>query len=217
MLDMIDGMNTDVMNTTESLATDFTPETADSQDERTLRDEIASLWSAHGEARNTARATKAELRALRAKLGEQLSEMKQRLAKPGRGGQWSSFLEERQIPRATADRLVARHLRSLNPDANLLTEPISEPTEEDVQKLFTSVWPKLQCTLRSRQSLLLFIDLLTSQFECGEATEPEILVIASPATTICSASSDGDSFGEPDFGCVAIVARADEQVIRTTS
>jgi hypothetical protein len=89
------------------------------------------------------RATNEELRVLRAKLGEQLSEMKQMLAKPGRGGQWSSFLEERQIPRATADRLVARHLRSLDPDANRLSEPVSEPTEEEVQRLFIAVWPKL--------------------------------------------------------------------------
>ena len=82
--------------------------------------------------------------------------MKQILAKPGRGGQWSSFLVERQIPRATADRLVARHLRSLDPNANCVTEDVSEPTEEEVQRLFTSVWPKLHRTLRSRQS----VDLL---------------------------------------------------------
>jgi hypothetical protein len=175
------------------------------------------LWVAHGNAKIAARATNEELRALRAKLGEQLSEMKQRLAKPGRGGQWSSFLEERQIPRATADRLVARHLRSLNPDANLLTEPIAEPTEEEVQKLFTSVWSKLRRTLRSRQSLILFIDLLTAHCENSEQRVHEIAAVMPVAATIHPVSSDGDSVGEPDFGCVAIVARADEQVIRTTS
>jgi hypothetical protein len=59
--------------------------------------------------------------------------MKELLAKPGRDGQWSGFLRERNIPRATGDRLVARHQRSLNPDANRLSEPVSEPTEEEVQ------------------------------------------------------------------------------------
>jgi hypothetical protein len=88
--------------------------------------------------------------------------MKQVLAKQGRGGQWSSFLMERGIPRATADRLAARHLRSLNPNANCVTEELSEPSDEDVRRLFASVWPKLRRTLRSQQSVLLFVDLLTS-------------------------------------------------------
>jgi hypothetical protein len=162
----------EVTNTIESMDTDFTPETMESYD--ALGEAITNLWVAHANAKITARATKDELRVLRAKLGEQLSEMKQILAKPGRGGQWSSFLMERGIPRATADRLVARHQRSLNPDANLLTEPVSEPTEEEVQKLFMAVWPKLRRTLRSRQSVDLFVHLLTSHCECGELTDQEI-------------------------------------------
>src|ERR1700689_5369613 len=144
----------DATNTIESLATDFTPETVEAHNE--LGTAITNLWSMHLNAKNAARATNEELRTLRAKLGEQLSEMKQILAKPGRGGQWSSFLMERGIPRATADRLVERHLRSLNLDENCVTEEVSEPTDEDVQKLFTSLWPKLRRTLRSRQSLDLF-------------------------------------------------------------
>src|ERR1700685_3026324 len=94
-------LDTDVMNATES---DFRPEAMDSQDE--LGEAITNLWVAHANAKIAARATNGELRALRAKLGEQLSRMKQTLAKPGRGGQWSSFLSDRGIPRATADRLV---------------------------------------------------------------------------------------------------------------
>src|SRR5580704_16695664 len=158
MLEVIDAMNTDTMKTTESLATDFTTET-DSQNE--LGEAITILWSAHLNAKNTVRATNEELRALRAKLGEQLWEMKRLLAKPGRGGQWSSFLAERQIPRATGDRLVARHLRSLDPDENCATEELSEPTDEDVQKLFVALWPKLRRTLRSEKSVDLFVSLLT--------------------------------------------------------
>ena len=101
MLEMIE-----VTNTNDSLATDFPPETTDPQTE--IGEAITNLWSAHVNAKNTARATNEELRALRAKLGERLSEMKQILAKPGCDGQWSGFLREHNIPRASADRLVGR-------------------------------------------------------------------------------------------------------------
>ena len=187
----------EVTNTIESMDTDFTPETMESYD--ALGEAITNLWVAHANAKITARATKDELRVLRAKLGEQLSEMKQILAKPGRGGQWSSFLMERGIPRATADRLVARHQRSLNPDENCVTEDVSEPTDEEVQKLFTSVWPKLRRTLRSQQSVLLFVDLLTSHCEHAELTVHKIPAVMPAAVTFDPSSSDGDSVPEPEF------------------
>jgi hypothetical protein len=176
MQDMID-----MMNISESVCTDFTPEIIESHND--LGEAITNLWVAHANAKIAARATNEELRNIRAKLGEQLCQMKDVLARPGRGGQWSSFLMERGIPRATADRLVARHLRSLNPDENCVTEDVSEPTDEEVQKLFIAVWPKLQRTLRSRESLHLFINLLTSHFECGE-TDREKVVLTPAAPTV---------------------------------
>jgi len=191
MLDITDATTTHVINTTESIATDFAPETIESPNE--LGESITNLWHSHVSAKNTARATNEELRVLRAKLGEQLSEMKLLLAKPGRGGQWSSFLLERGIPRATADRLVVRHHRSLNPDSNLLSEAFSEPTSEGVQKLFVSVWPKLRRTLRSRQNVDLFVRLLISQFECSEA------LLTPPAATFGPAPSGGDVIVEPEL------------------
>jgi hypothetical protein len=75
---------------------------AEPQDERA--DEIASLRAAHVIAKNTARATKAELHEIRLKLGEQLHEMKNRLVSPGRDGQWSGFLREHDIPRSCGYR-----------------------------------------------------------------------------------------------------------------
>jgi hypothetical protein len=177
MLEMID-----ITNTTELLATDFTPEKKDLRNE--LREAITSLWFAHSTAKKVARTTNEELHAIRAKLGEQLSTMKQILAKPGRGGQWSSFLENRGIPRATADRLVARHLRSVNPDVNCVIEDVSEPADEEVQKLFTSVWPKLRRTLRSQQSITLFVRLLTSHFESGKVTDQDHLLVNALTTPI---------------------------------
>jgi hypothetical protein len=175
------------------------PEATGSPSEQMLGEKIARLWFAHVNAKNAARATNEELRALRAKLGEQLCRMKGVLAKPGCDGQWSGFLREHNIPRATADRLVARHQRSLNPDENCVTEDVSEPTEEEVQRLFIAVWPRLRRTLRSRQSRQLFVDLLTSHFKSGEPTVHEIPVVAPAAVTVDPPSSDGDSSVEPEF------------------
>jgi hypothetical protein len=142
-------------------------------------------------------------------LGEHLSELKEMLSKPGRGGQWSSFLKEKGIPRATADRLVQRHEQLINPTANCVSEPISEPTIEEVQKLFASVWPKLGRTLRTKQSLDLFIHLLTDHFECGEADQ--VLVLAPAAPTICPASLDGESFGERELGAALVASTGEQQ------
>src|ERR1700722_9290930 len=143
----------DATDISDLVLPEFLEATTESPSEQMIGETITSLWSEHLNAKNTARATNEELRVLRAKLGEQLSEMKQMLSKPGRDGQWSGFLRERNIPRATADRLVGRHLRSLNPDANCATEDVSEPTDtdEEVRKLFAMVWPKLRRTLRSQQ------------------------------------------------------------------
>jgi hypothetical protein len=171
-------------------------------DQNELGETITSLWVAHANAKIASRATNQELRVLRAKLGEQLSEMKQLLAKPGRGGQWSGFLRERGIPRATADRLAARHLRSLNPDLNCVIEPISEPTEQEVEELFAAVWPKLKRTLRSRQSAELFVRLLMAHCECSEMADQESPVVT-PATVIPDLPSlDVDCIVESELGAV---------------
>lgn len=200
----------DATNTIESVAADFAPEAVESSNE--IGEAITNLWSARVNAKNAARATNEELRVLRAKLGEQLCRMKEVLAKPGCDGQWSGFLREHNIPRATADRLVGRHLRSLVPNANCVTEPVSEPTEEEVQRLFIAVWPKLRRTLRSQQSVLLFVDLLTSHFKGGEAT-----VHGTPADMPTTAtgdlpSSDADSSVEPEL-CSTLPIETDQGMI----
>jgi hypothetical protein len=184
----------------------------DAEPQNALGEAITCLWAAHVIAKNTARATKAELHEIRLKLGEHLHEMKKLLAAPGRDGQWSGFLREHNIPRATADRLAQRHQRSLNPDGNPLIEAISEPTAKEVETLFKSILPRLRRTLRSRQSLDLFVHLLTLQFECGEAADREIIVLAESTPTTCPPSADQDSLVEPEV-CAAAIANAEEQVI----
>jgi hypothetical protein len=130
-------------------------------DEIALTDQIIQLWQEHNDYKTSIRHQTQDLRALRTELGKRLAEMKEVLAKPGRSGQWSSWLKERKIPRATADRLVTNYEQSLNPDGNRLIESISEPTEAEIQKLFAKMFPKLRRVLRTPQSVYRFIDLLS--------------------------------------------------------
>jgi hypothetical protein len=88
----------DATDISDLVLPEFPEATTESPSEQMLGEVITSLWSEHLNAKNTARATNEELRVLRAKLAEQLSEMKQILSKPGRDGQWSGFLRERNIP-----------------------------------------------------------------------------------------------------------------------
>jgi hypothetical protein len=128
--------------------------------ENALATEIADLWEAHESHKYRAKEEAQTLRILRAELGERLSGMKQLLARPGRGGQWSAWLKEQRILRATADRLVQKHEHSLIPDNNCLNDAISEPTEAEIQKLLHSVLPKLRPVLRTKDSVDRFIGLL---------------------------------------------------------
>jgi len=123
--------------------------------------------------------TTQKAREIREHLGKLLFRLKQVLAKPGRDGRWSSFLKEHGIPRATADRLVARHQRSLDRNANRLSEATSEPTAEQVQKVFNSVWPRLRCVLVTPSSIYQFVLALASACNdpCFEVGKDGILVL----------------------------------------
>jgi hypothetical protein len=204
---MIDTTNTiNATNTIGSVGTDFPPETTEFQTEQRLEEEIGTLWASHLNAKHTVRATNDELRTLRSKLGEHLHELKGLLAKPGRDGQWSGFLREHEIPRATADRIVERYQRSLNPDLNCVTEADS-PTEEQVDKVFKNVWPKLRGVLKTPQSFHHFIALLTSHCEF-QTTNGEIEPVGS---TIFPAVVDEEPTVKPEF-VTALVAGAHEEV-----
>ncbi len=180
------------------------PETP-SQDETALTDQIIHLWQEHNDCKTFIKHQTQDLRALRTELGKRLAEMKEVLAKPGRSGQWSSWLKERKIPRATADRLVTNYERSLNPDGNRLIESISEPTEAEIQKLFAKMFPKLRRVLRTPGSVYRFIDLLTlsSDGTCRRLTEEGLLLIKPLPQSESDAQQDQRveiSTGEPLIG-----------------
>jgi hypothetical protein len=124
--------------------------------------------------------------------------MKQLLSRPGRNGQWSSWLQERGISRAAADRLVIRYQQSDNTDANRLNDAVSEPTEEEIVRLFHSMRPKLCRILGTPASLYRFIDLLTSSYgTCRRVTDEGILVLRVAQQAASAAPSAGQPEAEP--------------------
>jgi hypothetical protein len=156
------------------------PEQLDAETERKLTTDITDLWSVHVQAQNTVATTKEELKVIRQNLGERLHEMKQLLARPGRNGQWSSFLQEHGIPRTTGDRLIAGHLRSVAPETNCPSDAIHAPTTEDIEKLFKSRRPKLARILTTRESVYGFILCLISRASLPHERRDEGILIFHP-------------------------------------
>lgn len=166
-------------------------------DEADLTAKISELWRLHADYAASMRSQSQNLRSLRAELGKKLAEMKLVLARPGRNGQWTGWLREHKIPRATADRLVLQHERSLHPESSCVSEAISEPTEEEIQTLFDKLAPKLRKALPTSASLYRFLDLMTSAFDGveREVTDKGI-VIVNPANQITqSAVPESPSLG----------------------
>jgi len=144
-----------------------------SQDEVALTAEIAQLWQIHTDYKTSLRQQSQNLHSVRAELGKKLAAMKALLATPGRAGKWSAWLKEHKIARSTADRLVAKHERSVHPDENRLIEAISEPTEQEIKSLFDKIAPKLRRVLRTPPSVYRFAELLACSFmlECWATEE----------------------------------------------
>ena len=126
--------------------------------------------------------------------------MKQLLARPGRNGQWSSFLQQQGIPRTTADRLVAGHKRSLAPEANCANDAIHEPTEQDIQKLFSSVWPRLAKTLTTPDSIFTFLHFVILRADIPHEYSDEGILMYRPIVAMS---------GEPEFVALADVPAAE--------
>ena len=151
-----------------------------SEDEQRLADVITQLWEVHAQAKNTVKQTKEELKAIRELLSERLYELKQLLARPGRCGQWSSWLKERKISRATADRLVQRYGANL-PGYEPPHEAISNPSEEPAEKIAKEVWLRFRKLLATGEVVIEFIDRIAELAGIGHEQRAEGLVIFKPA------------------------------------
>jgi hypothetical protein len=184
------------------------------EDEIFLTVEIMQLWEFYCAFRGHLKADNQRLRTTRHDLSRMLFHMKQALAKPGRNGQWSAWLKEKEICRATADRLVQPYALSLNPDANCLTESTSEPTEAEIQRLVRNVLPRMSRMLRTPQSAYRFIDLLTTtcQGVIRTVSHEGIFIVkptAQPDLPVQQAATVETSAGGPTLESQMAPARAE--------
>ncbi len=168
-------MQTDITLSPPSVvgATNQTENVATDPAEELLTTEISTLWQVHTQVQGALRKTRDELRLIRYSLAHRLHELKAILARPGRGGAWSSFLESQQIPRSTADRLVRFHEKTLGvEDANCTTEQTTAPNEAKIHRYFYGLWPKLQKVLSTREAVETFVTELRGAAEkCVDAQE----------------------------------------------
>lgn len=127
------------------------------EDEKFLTETITELWSTRQHYSTEIKGERQCIRGLDQKLSQTLYQMKSMLSKPGRNGGWSSWLAERGISRATADRLSNRFAKSRGLD-KLLHEAIQdEPTESEIGTLFAAVWPRLERKLTTPSSRFQFL------------------------------------------------------------
>jgi hypothetical protein len=191
------------------------PQPDGAPDEAALTAEIAQLWQIHSDYKTSIKHQSEGLRTLRTELGKKLSDMKRILARPGRGGEWSGWLKQRKISRATADRLVLQFERSLNPDGNCLTESICEPTEEEIQNLLERLLPKLRRVLRTPQSTYRFLDLMTSVYHGVDrrASEDGILIVKPCQLAMSGEISTGAIMAEPPMVLAQPEVKLDQELM----
>jgi hypothetical protein len=157
-------------------------------DEQYLTEEIDSLWASRESYNRAINDQKNFMRSQDERLSEMLYTMKAVLSKPGRSGGWSSWLKERQIPRATADRLVVRYLEAngLTKDgSNCLNESTKpEPTEAQIGKLLTTVHEKCERVLVSPWSRYAFIKLLANRLGLTCTFNKDAFIIRDPEADV---------------------------------
>jgi hypothetical protein len=178
--------------------------------ETQLTRQISTLWIEHTRLSADRRTTAMELRQIRAILAERLFAMKSVLSRPGRGGQWRSWLKERGIPRSSADRLCDRHAETLGSDykENVLIGAISDSPDDSAEKLAKSVWQRFGKLLATEESVIQFIGRIAELAGLGHEQRAEGLMIfhavpkaaeGLPATAIASESA-GPAPQPPDGG-----------------
>jgi hypothetical protein len=180
------------------------------ENETVLTAQILQLWEIYRTSKDTAKEQTQRLRIARQDLSRVLFQMKQALAKPGRNGEWSSWLREKGIPRATGDRLARKYERSLNPVSNCINEAISAPTEAEIQKALKTVLPKLRHVLQTPQSAYHFITLLISVCDgIGRQVTDAGIFIAKPQAE----PTAGESVPEPESITCGIAVGTDQEPI----
>jgi hypothetical protein len=165
----------------EAEAQASTTQTDDTIIETQLAQQISDLWSDHARLSADQKATAKELRQIRATLAERLYEMKSLLSRPGRSGQWRSWLRQRHIPRSTADRLASRHGETQGiEDGNVPNGAIPNSPEDSAGKLAKSVWQRFRKTLATYEAVIQFIDQIAELSGVGHERREGGLMIFCP-------------------------------------
>jgi len=163
----------DVIADTSVSDNSATPASPDPDPEAMLSGEIKKLWLLQKDGKTAARRSRADLKALRLELGAKLHAMKALLARPGRGGNWASYLRTQKLPLATADKYVAEHAASLTPpEVMLLTEEFLEPVDQ-VRHMAQKLLPKLCRVLTTAELAFAFIDELFWNLEASDGRETD--------------------------------------------
>ena len=170
--------NTDLQDTPNSEHTGQSNDNTDN--ESLLAEEISSLWSEHVRAQTSQRVTSKELRLIRMALAERLHSMKALLCRPGCGGEWSSWLQNKNIPRSTADRLVSRY-EELQHGAqnNMPTDPITP--QEEVEQLVQSLLLRLKRVLTTNDMAYRFMCALAEGLHLNYTLGDNKLVLTQPS------------------------------------
>jgi hypothetical protein len=88
----------------------------------------------------------------------------------------------------------AGHLRSVAPTENCASDAIPKPTKQDIQRLLTSVWPRLAKTLTTPDSIFTFLHFVILRADIPHEYGDEGIMMFRPIVSMS---------GEPEF--VALV------------
>jgi hypothetical protein len=135
------------------------------------------LWTAHSQAEAAAERGKEESRTICLELGRRLSEAKERLARPGRSGAWSSFVRSQGLPRAEADGLVRRYWNALGAQAGRA----DGCGGTDTATLLEAVGPHIQKALASGTDALGFITHIAGMLDLPHEQRQKGLLISNTA------------------------------------
>lgn len=180
--------------------------------EATLTAEIKRLWSDHNQAQATGKKSKEELRVIRLELGRRLLDVRTLVSRPGRSGGFSAYVKAHSIPRATANELIARYKRTLEPQGNCLNEPITETPMLTAEKLAQSVWHRCRKILTTSEAVVQFLATIAELSEVPHERRQEGLSIFDAVPEVAGALSDSaiaprqaDQASQPDDETFAIV------------
>jgi len=163
------------------------------QDEKFLTETITELWATRQHYSIEVKGERQCIRGLDRKLGQTMFQMKLKLAKPGRGGGWLSWLTERGISRATADRLVVRFARARGLYDQLPHEAIpDEPTEAEIGRLFANIWPRLERKLTTSSSRFQFLRCVIHRSGLTYDWQDSGIMIFEPGSEPVPAPTDHD-------------------------